>query len=53
MVMVHVTYQSLSDGGGGIFRTSIPARPFTSTVSISLVFDTPSIAFFMYLFSVA
>lgn len=40
-------------GGGGIFNTKVPIKPFSSTLRLKSVLETPSIAFFMYLFSVA
>ena len=47
------TYQTRSVGGGGIFTVNLPIKLFSSTFSIRGVLDTPFIARFTYLFSVA
>lgn len=47
------THQSLSDGGGGMLMANVPTRVWTSTVRMSGVLDTPTMAFLMYFISVA
>ncbi len=48
-----IAYHSRSVGGGGIFRAKVPITRLISTASTSGVFDTPSIARLIYLYSVA
>ena len=49
----NITHHNLSVGGDGTLMANVPVKLFRSTLSISLVLDTSSMAFLIYLFSVA
>ncbi len=52
-VLAVTTHHILSVGGGGMLTVSVPSRWRSSTLSMSGVLDTPFMARFTYLFSVA
>ncbi len=47
------TYHILSVGGGGMLTAKVPIRLLSSTLSISLVLDTSSMARLIYFISAA